>query len=48
MQNMAQNERESLDWHTYEREILDLFVSQNMKLPEVMAHMEAKHNFHAR
>lgn len=44
---MAQDGQASLDWGKYEGEILDLFVSQNKILNEVMAHMEEKHNFKA-
>lgn len=44
---MAQDGQASLDWGKYEGEILDLFVSQNKTLNEVMAHMTEKYNFEA-
>jgi hypothetical protein len=44
---MAQNSQATLDWGKYEGEILDLFVSHNKTLNEVMAHMMEKHNFEA-
>ncbi|KXX76215.1 hypothetical protein MMYC01_207884 [Madurella mycetomatis] len=37
-----------LDWDRHEDEILDLFVSQNKTLQEVVEHMRATHNFNAR
>lgn len=37
-----------LDWGKHEDEILDLFVSQNKTLREVVEHMSATHNFNAR
>jgi hypothetical protein len=44
---MAENGQATLDWGKHEDEILDLFVSQNKILNEVMAHMKEKHNFKA-
>jgi hypothetical protein len=44
---MTQNGQAALDWGRYEGEILDLFVSQNKTLNEVMAHMTEKYNFEA-
>jgi hypothetical protein len=45
---MAQNGQATLDWAKHEREIRDLFVSQEKTLDEVIAHMRGKHNFEAR
>src|SRR5947209_1794897 len=34
-----------LDWGKYEDEILDLFITKNRKLREVMEHLAATYNF---
>jgi len=44
---MSLNGQATLDWAKYESEILDLFVTQNKTLNQVMAHMKEKHNFQA-
>jgi hypothetical protein len=42
MDNMAQ-EAQGLDWDKHEAEILDLFVTRNKTLKEVMTHMKGRH-----
>jgi len=44
---MSSNSQAALDWARYEGEILDLFVTQNRTLNEVMEHMKETHNFEA-
>lgn len=44
---MAEQEKSCLDWERHEDEILDLFVTQNKTLDEVIAHMHETYNFKA-
>ena len=41
------NNRARLDWDKHDAEILDLFVTQNKTLSEVMKHMKERHSFEA-
>jgi hypothetical protein len=46
MNNMTPDEEGTpLDWGKHEAEVLDLFVTQNRPLKEVVKYMEEKHRF---
>jgi hypothetical protein len=44
----ADQDEPALDWARYKDEILDLYVSQDKTLSEVMRHMNSKYNIKAR
>jgi len=47
MATLADNEAASLDWVKHSDEILDLLITQNKTVRQVMEYMEKEHNFKA-
>jgi len=47
MATLADNEAASLDWGKHKDEILDLLITQNKTVRQVMEYMEEEHNFKA-
>ncbi|KAK4113108.1 hypothetical protein N656DRAFT_643061 [Canariomyces notabilis] len=45
MQREEERPPAPLDWDKHKDEILELYVSQNKKLPDVKKHMSLTHNF---